>query len=340
MKAKHTWLSEFDWRSHEEYINRFPNFKIPITDPEAGTVQIHFTALFSKRKDAIPIIFLHGYPGSFLEFLSMLELLVEKYTPETLPYHVIVPSLPDYGLSGGASENIEMTIDRAARLMNQLMLDLGFGNGYVAQGGDLGSMLARTMAVEYDACKAFHVNMLVLNPDQAPGFPDDLTPEEKDHLDRSTRWQQTGFAYALEHGTRPSTVGLAISSSPLALIAWIGEKHLEWSDPRSPIPLDTILGMATLYWFTSTFPRALYHAELAMKVLAGKSHPISKEKPMGYSLFPYDLALLPSAWAREIYPNLVFFRGHSAGGHFGGLEQPRAFLEDVEEFVAKVRGEF
>jgi hypothetical protein len=90
----------------------------------------------------------------------------------------------------------------------------------------------------------------------------------------------------------------------------IGEKHLEWSDPRYPIPLDTILAMTTLYWFTSTFPRALYHAELVKNVLAGKPHPISKEKPMGYSLFPYDLVLLPKAWAREIYPNLVLYETH------------------------------
>ncbi|KAL2849354.1 Alpha/Beta hydrolase protein [Aspergillus pseudodeflectus] len=339
--AKETWLSpKFNWRTHENYINSFPNFKIPITDSEAGVVDIHFAALFSKRVDAIPIIFLHGYPGSFMEFLPMLEVLAGKYTPETLPYHVVVPSLPDYGLSGGASENVEMTLDRAARILNQLMLDLGFGSGYVAQGGDLGSMLARILAVQYETCKAFHVNMLVLNPDQKAGSIDDLTEREKEHMDRSDRWRETGFAYALEHGTRPSTIGLVISSSPLSLLAWIGEKHLEWSDPRYPIPLDTILAMTTLYWFTSTFPRALYHAELVKNVLAGKPHPISKEKAMGYSLFPYDLVLLPKAWAKEIYPNLVLYRTHDKGGHFGSLEQPKAFLEHVEEFVQKVKGVF
>ncbi|KAL3495085.1 Alpha/Beta hydrolase protein [Aspergillus germanicus] len=339
--AKETWLStKFNGRSHEDYINSFPNFKIPITDSEAGTVDIHFAALFSKKVDAMPIIFLHGYPGSFMEFLPMLEILAKKYTPETLPYHVIVPSLPDYALSGGASEDVEMTLDRAARIMNQLMLDLGFGNGYVAQGGDLGSMLVRIMAVQYDACKAFHVNMLVLNPDQKPGSLDDLTEREKEHMDRSNKWQGTGFAYALEHGTRPSTIGLVISSSPLALLAWIGEKHLEWSDPRYPIPLDTILAMTTLYWFTSTFPRALYHAELVKNVLAGKPHPISKEKPLGYSLFPYDLVVLPQAWAREIYPNLVAYKTHDKGGHFGALEQPKEFLEGVEEFVERVKHAF
>ncbi|KAL4886160.1 Alpha/Beta hydrolase protein [Aspergillus karnatakaensis] len=339
INAKETWLSSFNWRSHEEHINNFPNFKIAIKDHEAGDVSVHFTALFSKRKDAIPVVFLHGYPGSFVEFLPMLQLLVEKYTPDTLPYHVIVPSLPDYGLSSGASENVEMTLERSARILNQLMVDLGFGGGYIAQGGDLGSMLARLMSVRFEECKAFHINMLALNPDQIPPSPrDDIAPKDAEHLKRSEVWQQTGFAYALEHATRPATIGLAISSSPIALLSWIGEKLLEWVDPRHPLPLDTILGMVTLWWFTSTLPRSLYHAELVKKLMSGKPHEISTEKPMGYSLFEYDLALVPEAWVRELYPNLVAFNRHDPGAHFASLEQPQLLLDDVEGFIEAVKG--
>jgi microsomal epoxide hydrolase len=155
-QAKETWLSSFDWRKHEENINRFPNFKIGIEDSDAGQIEIHFAALFSKNPNAVPVLFLHGYPGSFVEFLPMMQLLADKYTPETIPYHIVVPSLPDYGLSGSASKDVEMTLSRAARIMNQLMTELGFGTGYVAQGGDLGSMLVRILSVDYEACKAFH----------------------------------------------------------------------------------------------------------------------------------------------------------------------------------------
>jgi hypothetical protein len=102
----------------------------------------------------------------------------------------------------------------------------------------------------------------------------------------------------------------------------IGEEHLEWCDSRYPIPLETILGMTTLYWFTSTFPRALYHAELVKNVLAGKPHPISTEKPLGYSLFPYDLVVLPETWAREIYPNLVAYKTHDRVSHHSFLVSP------------------
>lgn len=156
VQAKESWLSKFDWRKHEAYINSFPNFKLPIQDSISGNINIHFAALFSAKKDAIPVLFLHGFPASFTEFLPMMELLASKYTPKTLPYHVIVPSLPDYGLSGSTSEDIEMTIEQAARLMNQFMLDLGFGDGYITQGGDLGSMIGRAMAANHEECKALH----------------------------------------------------------------------------------------------------------------------------------------------------------------------------------------
>ncbi|GKT65323.1 epoxide hydrolase [Colletotrichum tofieldiae] len=155
-QAKETWLTSFDWRKHEEHINSLPNFKMTVKDVEAGQIELHFAALFSKNKNAIPVVFLHGFPASFTEFLPMMQLLADKYTPETLPYHIIAPSLPGYGLSGSPCQDVEMTLELAARIMNQLMIDLGFGKGYVAQGGDLGSLLARIMSVRYDACKAFH----------------------------------------------------------------------------------------------------------------------------------------------------------------------------------------
>ncbi|KAI0197639.1 Alpha/Beta hydrolase protein [Astrocystis sublimbata] len=335
IEAKETWLSSFDWRKHENYINRFPNFKLAVSDSEAGRVDVHFAALFSAKKDAIPLLFLHGFPSSFVEFLPMLELLVNKYTPETLPYHVIVPCLPDYGLSRSASP-AEMTLDQAARIMNQLMLDLGFGQGYVVQGGDLGSMLARIMSVEYESCKAFHVNMLVADPALEAPSPTLLSPEEAEIVQRTETWRQTGLAYALQHGTRPATVGLAISASPLSMLAWIGEKLLEWTDPRHQFSLDTILGIVSFYWFTEAFPRSLYHATLVRNLFAGKPHPTSMEKPLGYSFFAHDLAVLPKPWAEEIYPNLALFKAHSEGGHFASIEQPKALLEDVEEFVGKV----
>lgn len=153
--AKETWLSNFDWRAHEARVNSFPNFKLPIKDGD-DELSIHFTALFSQKKDATPVIFMHGWPGCFLEFLPMLELLRTKYTPETLPFHAIVPSLPGYGLSSGPPTTRDFNSANAAGVLNTLMVQLGFGSGYIAQGGDVGYFLARRMSAAHDECKALH----------------------------------------------------------------------------------------------------------------------------------------------------------------------------------------
>ena len=164
--AQTAWTSSdddggFSWREQERYANGFPNFRINVTVPSDGQVfDLHFVALFSQNTSAIPITFLHGWPGSWLEFAGMLELLAEKYTPETLPYHVVVPSIPDYGLSTRPDEvNTELNMTGAAEAINELMVALGF-DGYVAQGGDVGSFLSQTLCGLFDECKAFHREFL------------------------------------------------------------------------------------------------------------------------------------------------------------------------------------
>ncbi|KAJ0295641.1 hypothetical protein COL5a_011605 [Colletotrichum fioriniae] len=308
-KAKDAWL-ELDWRKQEDRINSFPNFNITINDVDVGPINIHFVGLYSKRNDALPLLFLHGWPGSFLEFLPLLDILRSKYTQETLPYHVIVPSLPDYGLSSGLVET-ELTLEIAARLMNELMVALGFESGYVAQGGDIGSFLARILSASHPQCKAFHINML------APGSQEELlttvniTDAETQHVQRMLNFSATGSSYLLEHGLRPSTIGLVLPSNPLAMLAWIGEKFLEWPDSRYLLPVDTIFRMVSFYWYTDTFPRSMYpYRALAGAAAANVlfSVPTSKEKPFGYSVFPAENILLPKAWAEKVHPNLVFYK--------------------------------
>lgn len=155
IKAKDAWLG-FDWRKHEDRINSFPNFMSKVENADLGTMSIHFVALFSNREDALPVVFLHGWPGSFLEFYPVLDLLVNKYTPDNMPYHIIVPSLPGYGLSSASIPlDKETHLESVAESVHQLMLDLGFGGGYAAQGGDIGSFIARFIS-NYNECKAFH----------------------------------------------------------------------------------------------------------------------------------------------------------------------------------------
>ncbi|KAI9148733.1 epoxide hydrolase [Paramyrothecium foliicola] len=339
VRAKKAWLKH-DWRKQEKLINSFPNFMVIIENETAGATPIHFTALFSKRKDALPLLMLHGWPGSFLEFLPMLDILKNKYTPETLPYHVIVPSLPHYGLSGGPID-VELTITQAAQLMNQLMVHLGFGKGYVVQGGDVGSGVARVLSVLAPEVKAFHVNMLAPGPPEDFLSMDNITQAEKEHVERMKVFASTGSAYIFKHGQRPSTVGLMLSSNPLAMLTWIGEKLIEWPDRRYPLSLDTMLTLVSFYWFTDTISRSIYpyRGIVASGNWNGllSSIPTSNKKPFGYSVFPSEIIMVPELWAKKIFPNLVYYRRNDKGGHFAALEQPALFLENIEEFLRIVR---
>lgn len=168
--AKAAWI-DFDWyvapfdsklallrsdllnrRAAEKHINTFNHWTVPIKD-EKGDFAVHFTGLFSSKPDAVPVVMLHGWPGSFLEFLKILSILKDKYTPETLPYHVIVPSLTGYAFSDKPPLDKDFGIRDVSRIVNSLMVQLGFGSGYIAQGGDIGSRVSRVLAATYDECK-------------------------------------------------------------------------------------------------------------------------------------------------------------------------------------------
>lgn len=155
--AADVWVNNFDWRGHEKYWNAFPQFMVNVTAPSDGQVfNLHFAALFSRKPDAVPIIMSHGWPSSWLDFIPIFELLTTKYTPETLPYHIITPSIPDFGLStrSGLTES-ELDIPKAAEALNELMKALGF-DAYIAQGGDVGSGITAALGALHHECKAVH----------------------------------------------------------------------------------------------------------------------------------------------------------------------------------------
>lgn len=141
-------------RKCEDQINSFPNFTAPIKDDNGHEFTLHFVALFSQKPDAVPIAFFHGWPGSILEFLPMLSLIKSQYPdPASLPYHIIVPSLPGYTFSSSPPLDRDFVSEDMAPLLNKLMIALGFDDGYIAQGGDLGSFISRQLGVEAKECK-------------------------------------------------------------------------------------------------------------------------------------------------------------------------------------------
>ncbi|OAK97864.1 alpha/beta-hydrolase [Phaeosphaeriaceae sp. SRC1lsM3a] len=319
--AKDYWLNTYDWRAEEKYINSFDNFRMQVDE-----IDLHFVALFSEKKDAIPIVFMHGWPGSFIEFLPMVDIIRKQYEKKNLPYHIIVPSLPGYTLSAGLPTDKNWTMEESAKIIHKSLRNLGFEQ-YLAQGGDVGSFEARILAHDYEECVGIHLNMFSTRekPDD-----DKLTDFEKQALQKVVKWRESGAAYGAEHGSRPSTIGHVLSSSPLALLAWIGEKFIEWTDETPS--LNAILTNISLYWFTQGFPRSIYpyrQLNTASAVFATVS------KPLGVSWFPHEIFPAIEHAIRKSN-NLVFYKKHERGGHFAALEKPEELWKDVEEFVGVV----
>ncbi len=320
-----------------------------------STLKVHFAAMFSQNPSAVPLLLLHGWPGSFLEFLPLLSLLQQKYPDAAhLPYHVIVPSLPGYAFSDAAPPDHDFGLEDVAAIMDHLMSDILGLSGYVVQAGDVGSRVARILCAQFPHCRA---TLLNYSPVPAPaGFATDrLSAAEKRGIARQDWFKAVGSAYALMQATRPATVGLVLSSNPLALLAWVAEKFLDWTDAASfpvdahaPAPtalaysrrlMDEAILSASLYWLTGKAHTCFYsyRESYALGGRPPKSHAspeyhIRPPKKLGFSYFPLEIAPIPRSWV-ETSGNLVFWREHDKGGHFAALEQPAAVLQDLEEFV-------
>ncbi|PVH95245.1 alpha/beta-hydrolase [Periconia macrospinosa] len=341
--AKDYWLNTYSWREQEAYLNSFPQFTASITDDDGRVVNVHFAALFSKKKDAVPIVRMHGWPCTFAEYFPVLEVLKKKYDEGDLPYHIILPSLPGWTFSSPPPLDRDWKYADSARIIHKLMLALGFGdNGYISHGGDIGAAIARHLAVTYPECKAVHLSFCHMPPpDDAEAIEATLTVKELKGVQRADEFTRTGDAYGRMHGTRTATIGHVLSSSPLAMLAWIGEKYLEWADPAHPIPLPTILTEVSLFWFTECAGTSLYTYRedyrwgVNQKGYLHNAEWLRIEKPFGYSYFPEELAAIPKAWAEKT-GKFVWFRRHEEGGHYPALEMPEVIVGDVEDFVASV----
>lgn len=275
---------------------------------------------------------MHGWPGSFLEFLQILDIARKKYSPKDLPYHLIAPSLPGYGFSNITPDHDFVTED-IARIMDKLMVGLGFGDGYVGQGGDIGAYTCRPLA-QYASCKAIHLNFSMMSRPQGSN-DDELSKQEKWGLARAADFAKKASAYALEHGTRPATIGFVLSSSPIALFAWISEKFITWTDTTPS--LEDILDSISLYWFTQSFPKCIYcyrqfHGEIGKEDMLHSYPKFRIDRPLGYSYFPFELAPMPKSWVATT-GDLVWYRGHDSGGHFAAMEKPKELFQDIEDFL-------
>jgi pimeloyl-ACP methyl ester carboxylesterase len=326
------WEKQYDWRRAEARINAFPQFKTAVDG-----LDIHFLHVRSPHENALPLVLTHGWPGSIVEFLEVIEPLTDPAKHGGDPadaFHVVCPSLPGYGFSGkpaGPGWGVEKIAGAWAELMGRLGYDR-----YVAQGGDWGSAVTTAIGIQDPAhCRGIHLNMVSARPD--PATMGDLTELEKRGIAGMQHYQDWDSGYSKEQSTRPQTVGYGLVDSPVGQMAWILEKFWAWTDcdghPENALTRDEMLDNIMLYWLTASGASS---ARLYWESF-GARRGGDVGVPTGCSIFPKEIFLCSRRWAEQRYKNIVYWNELEKGGHFAAFEQPELFVNELRSCFRLIR---
>jgi len=329
------WKDEYDWRRHEAAINRFPQFTTVIDDQ-----RIHFIHARSSHEGALPLILMHGWPGSVVEFLDVIEPLTEptKHGGRAEDaFHVVAPSLPGYGFSE-ATRTTGYDCQRIAENFAVLMARLGYDD-YGAEGGDWGAIIGNCLAI-HDAAhvRGYHTTMpLAFPPADGPG---ELSELEQADLAFMQAFDAEGTGYQKIQGTKPQSLGYGLTDSPAGLCGWITEKFHGWTDcdgvVENAVSKDRLLTNIMIYWISGNITPStrLYYETFKSGRVGILGNRV--EVPTGVARFPKEIMRFPRKWVENHY-NVTHWTQMPRGGHFAALEQPGLFVTDVRAFFATLR---
>jgi pimeloyl-ACP methyl ester carboxylesterase len=349
-KLARYWATDYDWRKVEAKLNTMPQF---IT--EIDELDIHFIHVHSKHENALPLIVTHGWPGSVIEQLKIIDPLINPTAygaSASDAFHVVIPSMPGYGFSGKPT-SIGWGPERMARAWAELMKRLGYTR-YVAQGGDWGAFVVDQMALQTPAgLLAVHTNMPATVPADVDKAllageppPSSLSAEERRAYEQLARtFKQVDYARFM--GSRPQTL-YGIADSPVGLAAWLLDHNDADGQPAAAVTSalnritsaegeltrDEILDNITLYWLTNTGVSA---SRLYWEYKGGFFNAKGVSIPVAVSVFPGEQYEAPRSWTERAYPKLVYFNKVERGGHFAAWEQPQLFVRGLRAAFKSIR---
>jgi epoxide hydrolase len=331
------WRTAYDWRRQEARLNQLPQFTTTVDG-----VNLHFLHVRSPEPEATPLLLIHGWPGSVVEFQELIGPLTDPRAHGGDPadaFHVVVPSIPGHGFSGPLAET-GWNHGRIARAFVELMARLGYDR-YGTQGGDIGAFEAPLVGrLAPDQIIGVHVNALVTFPSGDPAELADLTEAEQQRMARMRHFQDEMMGYSHIQGTRPQTLAYALTDSPAGQLAWIVEKFKEWTDPAAELPTDAVdrdhlLTNVSIYWFTATAGSAanLYYETYHDPSMFAPRERGTVQTGVAVSL-TQDVAIRKLA---EREHNVVHWSEFDRGGHFAAMEAPEFLVGDVRAFFRTLR---
>lgn len=330
------WQQEFDWRAQEARLNQFDHYITEVAD-----LDMHFIHERSRHEDAIPLLLVHGWPGSVSEFLDILPQLTNPEDPADA-FHVVAPSLPGFGFSEKPGQP-GYSPERIALILAELMTALGYER-YALAGGDWGAIINRHLANHFpERLIGLHSNMILAPAPADPELRSQVTAAEAEARQARAAYMENEVAYQQIQGTKPQTLGYGLNDSPAGLAAWIVEKFHGWTDmPQGPdgdiddyFSKDDLLTNISIYWFTETITSSarIYYENRNTTPIKTMGY---IDVPTGAAVFPAEIFITPRAWAEAAY-DLRHWSVMPAGGHFAALEQPGLYVNDLREFFRLLR---
>jgi pimeloyl-ACP methyl ester carboxylesterase len=326
------WADEYDWRRVEAELNGFEQLRY--TDPSGLGIQV--LRATSAEPGAVPLVLTHGWPGSVVEFLDVIEPLRDPAAhggDGADAFHVVCPTLPGYGFSDKPAET-GWNVQRIADCWAGMMAALGYSR-YGAQGGDWGSAVTTRLGVQDPAhCMGIHLNMVTVGP---PRDATDHTEAEQAALASLAYYQEWDSGYSTQQATRPQTVGYGLVDSPAGQAAWVLEKFWAWTDhgghPENVISRDRLLDNVMHYWLPGAGASSarLYWESFRR----GARDPV--EVPAGMSIYPKEIFRASRRWAERRFSDIRHWNELDRGGHFASFERPDVFVDEVRAFFRTVR---
>ncbi|MGE0742497.1 MAG: epoxide hydrolase family protein [Hyphomonadaceae bacterium] len=328
------WLDRYDWRAAESELNRFPQFKANIDG-----LDVHFYHVRGKGPAPLPLLLTHGWPGSTYEFFGVIERLTDpaRFGGDARDaFDLIVPALPGYGASQRPATPIGPRF--TAGLWRKLMVDaLGYKR-FVAQGGDWGSAVTSWLGATAPEVAGIHLN-LVVPPAVAP---EQMGPEEREWRTRFEAVQRQASAYMMLHMTKPQTIAIALSDTPMGYAAWVLEKFHGWGDTRGDIESrfskDQLITNLMIHLTNDAVTSMIWsYVGAAMEVRRGEHAGLRIDVPTAVALYPAEFLPPPPRSAAERVWNITRWAQMKVGGHFAAFEEPEAFAADVTEAFRPLR---